>query len=53
MERITKIGRFFVVISIAIFGLDHLLAARFVAGLVPRTTPVSIGSPQSYAEIWR
>jgi uncharacterized membrane protein YphA (DoxX/SURF4 family) len=39
VDKAAEFGRFFVAVSMAIFGLDHLLAARFVAGLVPSWIP--------------
>jgi uncharacterized membrane protein YphA (DoxX/SURF4 family) len=39
VDKAAGLGRFFVAVSMAIFGLDHLLAARFVAALVPSWIP--------------
>jgi hypothetical protein len=38
-DQAVAAGRYLLALSMAIFGLDHFLAARFVAGLIPGWIP--------------
>ncbi len=38
-DKAVEPGRIFLAISLAVFGVDHFIAARFVAGLIPSWIP--------------